>query len=307
MLGVVGDSATGKTTLTQGLATLMNIDDAILVCTDDYHKYDRTTRRTLKLSALHPACNYLDIVEQHLNLLQAGQPILKPVYNHRYGTLQAPEYIEPGQFIIVEGLLALATPAMQQCFDITIYLETEESLRRQWKIARDTAERGYTVQEVLASIERRRVDGECYVLPQKKAADLVIKFYRPLGLGEDHNTPLNVQIMQRHTLPNPDLTAILAQFDSKPKPALRLQKDVWTGHYPMDILEIDGDITGDEAQALETLLWDQLEFLDHPRPSNLGSYTVGLAEHHSVPLALTQLLIAYYLLTVRIHQPLSLM
>jgi hypothetical protein len=34
---------------------------------------------------------------------------------------------------------------------------------------------------------------------------------------------------------------------------------------------------------------------------------VGLAEHHSVPLALTQLLIAYYLLTVRIHQPLSLM
>ena len=64
MLGVVGDSAAGKTTLTQGLAALMGVSEAALVCTDDYHKYSRTERRGLNLTALHPDNNYLDIVAQ---------------------------------------------------------------------------------------------------------------------------------------------------------------------------------------------------------------------------------------------------
>jgi len=49
-LGVVGDSAAGKTTLTQGLAKLIGIAEATLVCTDDYHKFSRERRRTLNLT-----------------------------------------------------------------------------------------------------------------------------------------------------------------------------------------------------------------------------------------------------------------
>jgi len=28
-------------------------------------------------------CNYMDIMQQHISLLRAGQPILKPVYGHK--------------------------------------------------------------------------------------------------------------------------------------------------------------------------------------------------------------------------------
>ena len=34
---------------------------------DDYHKYDRTQRAEHGITPLHPDCNYMDIIEQHLN------------------------------------------------------------------------------------------------------------------------------------------------------------------------------------------------------------------------------------------------
>ncbi|MGL5877261.1 MAG: phosphoribulokinase, partial [Xenococcaceae cyanobacterium] len=82
ILGIVGDSAAGKTTLTQGIAQILGTEDVTIICTDDYHRYDRKQRSELGISALHPDCNYLDIIQQHLALLRTGQPILKPIYNH---------------------------------------------------------------------------------------------------------------------------------------------------------------------------------------------------------------------------------
>ena len=307
MLGVVGDSAAGKTTLTRGLAALMGVSEATLVCTDDYHKYNRTQRRGLNVTALHPNSNYLDIVSQHLYLLRVGQPILKPVYNHNSGILEAPEYITPNELVIVEGLLTLVTPAMQRCFDLTIYLDPEESLRRQWKLNRDTIERGYRPDDVLASMMRRQADSQNYIWPQKDVADLVIRFYRPKYQGEEDNAHLNVQLVQHHTLPSPDLSEVLAQSSNGQRPSLRLKKDVWTKNGPVDILEIDGDVSLEKARALEELLWRQLTVSGRFRPENIGTYQEGGVEHYSPPLALTQLLIAYYLSTVRAYRPVNLL
>ena len=39
MLGIVGDSAAGKTTLTAGIAQILGPDRVAIICTDDYHKY----------------------------------------------------------------------------------------------------------------------------------------------------------------------------------------------------------------------------------------------------------------------------
>ncbi|HMQ51203.1 MAG TPA: phosphoribulokinase [Anaerolineae bacterium] len=306
MLGVVGDSAAGKTTLTQGLAALMGVEDAILVCTDDYHRCDRATRRQLDLTALHPDCNYLDIVAQHLTLLRRGQAVLKPVYDHRTGTFQAPEYIKPGNFVIVEGLLALSTAPMQRCFDVTIYLDPEETLRRRWKISRDTAERGYTTAEVEAAIERRKADSRVFIWPQKEVADLIVQFYRPAGEPARAQAQLSVRLMQRHTLSGPDLTDLLAKSNNGGPPVVRLQRDVWNGHWPVDILEIDGSITPTQAATMEEVLWAHLTRSGYQRPDLVGGYKTGANRHHSVTLALTQLLIAYYLLTIRAHWPVGL-
>ena len=142
MLAIAGDSAAGKTTITQGLVRALGEQRCTAVCVDDYHRYDRAERRNLPFTALHPDCNHVDIMEQHLQLLATGHPILKPVYDHHAGTLTRPQYVEPREFVIVEGLLPLHTKLAAACFDVTVFLNPPEEIRRDWKIKRDTKASG---------------------------------------------------------------------------------------------------------------------------------------------------------------------
>ena len=51
ILGIVGDSASGKTTLSAGVAQILGEDRCTVICTDDYHRYDRRERAEKGLSA----------------------------------------------------------------------------------------------------------------------------------------------------------------------------------------------------------------------------------------------------------------
>ena len=66
----------------------------------------------MKITPLHPDCNYLDILELHLERAHYGQPMLKPVYDHSTGSPVRPEYLVPKEFVIVEGLRAFI---LKQC------------------------------------------------------------------------------------------------------------------------------------------------------------------------------------------------
>jgi len=123
MLAVAGDSAAGKTTLTRGLVSAMAGEGITSFCVDDYHRYDRQERKSLPFTPVNPACNYVGIMEQHLQLVAMGEPILKPVYNHRDGTLDRPVLFEPGPYVIVEGLLPLYNRLSRACFDLSVYLD----------------------------------------------------------------------------------------------------------------------------------------------------------------------------------------
>ncbi len=289
ILGIVGDSAAGKTTLTSGIAAILGRDRVATICTDDYHRYDRRQRAELGITPLHPDCNYVDIMEQHLRLLRQGQPILKPVYNHSTGTFDPPEYVAPRPYIIVEGLLGYHTRAMRACYDVKVYLEPEEQLRIKWKIHRDTTKRGYTPEQVLRQIEERREDTERFIKPQRTFADIVVTFYPPEGQEEETGAHLNVRHVLRPTLPHPDLSPIL-DVDPNGHITLRLARD--RDGKPVDVLEIRGDIPEGKAKRVEDLLWSLIPEASHLR-QNVGRYEEGRAISH--PLALTQLLLAYHM------------
>src|SRR5688500_8077933 len=155
ILGIVGDSASGKTTLTAGVAQILGEDRCTVLCTDDYHRWDRRERMAKGVSAINPQANYADILEQHLQHLREGAGILKPVYDHRGGSCGRPKYVKPRGLVIAEGLWGYTTPAMRACYDVKIYLDPDEDLRIKWKIHRDTTKRGYKREEVLAQLERR--------------------------------------------------------------------------------------------------------------------------------------------------------
>ena len=54
ILGIVGDSASGKTTLSAGVAQILGEEHCSVFCTDDYHRYTRQERNDAGLSALDP-------------------------------------------------------------------------------------------------------------------------------------------------------------------------------------------------------------------------------------------------------------
>ena len=66
----------GKTTLSRGIAQILGVEHVTVLCTDDYHRYNRKQRKELGITPLNPECNYLDIMAQHLRLLRAGEAIL---------------------------------------------------------------------------------------------------------------------------------------------------------------------------------------------------------------------------------------
>lgn len=287
MIAIAGDSASGKTTLTKGLVEALGPDRITAVCVDDYHRHDREERKQQPLTALHPDANYVEVMEQHLQLLALGQPVLKPVYDHDTGRLVRPVLVEPREFVVVEGLLPLHTRLARACFDIAVYLDPPEEIRRQWKVQRDTSKRGYTPDQVLAELERREPDSAAFVRPQRRWADIVVRFAPIAGRDDPPGTPLSAELMLRPTIDHPDLADVLPGGDQR---ALHLKLLRDTDGRPVDALHVHGYAGAEEAGVVVKAIWESLG-IDAPVPAGLGRFGEGVSQ----PLAITQLLLLYHL------------
>jgi phosphoribulokinase len=291
MVAIAGDSASGKTTLTQGLVEALGSDRITAICVDDYHRYDRVERKELPFTPLHPACNYIDVMEQHLQLLALGQPILKPVYNHGTGTLDRPVLVEPSEFVIAEGLLPLHTRLARASFDVTVYLDPPEVIRRRWKFQRDMAKRGYTEKEVDAELTRREPESAAYIRPQRANADIVVRFAPIEERGETPDDPLSAYVLLRPTIAHPDLSGVIGE-DTRKAAHLKLLRD--EDGKPVDALHVHAYAERTLRDQVQRALWHALHEPE-PLPSGLGR----LSEGRSEPLAVVQLLLLFHLLQAR--------
>jgi phosphoribulokinase len=297
IIGIVGDSAAGKTTFAAGLVQILGPDQTLCICTDDYHRYSRRERARLGITPHHPDCNYIDILEQHVDLLRDAQPILKPVYDHDGGMLKPPEYVKPASFIILEGLLGFSTQRLRDAYDVKIYLDPQTPLRLRWKFQRDTGFGGYAVEDVMTAIETLKRDSEAFVVPQRAYADMVICFCPPDEDPEESGPRLDVRHVLRPTLPPLDLAPVLEAGAGKGL-ALELARDI--DGMPVDALDISGPaVAGDPA--LEALMWGRLPTAGREMP-RLGRYHDAASNPaHSRPLALSQLLVAHYLMDAAVQ------
>jgi phosphoribulokinase len=290
ILGVVGDSAAGKTTITRGLVRVLGEEHVAHICTDDYHRYDRKQRAELGITPLHPDCNYLDIIAQHLAHLRRGEAILKPVYRHKDGTFGPPVYVRPERFTVIEGLLGYHLLEMRDVYDVRVFLNPPEGLRRRWKVQRDCSRRGYTTDEVLAELDRREADSEAFIRPQRRYADMLVAFMPSDIESADDQTHLDAELTLCDGLPHPDL---LPFVNGKADGLTLVERD------GQRVLRIPGRMDPDHAEAIEETIWARMHFATHLRARRLGEFTIGTELHRSESLALVQLLILYHLVTAK--------
>jgi len=101
-----------------------------------------------------------------------------------------------------------------------------------------------------------------------------------------------VRITLRHPIPVPDLKAALAAAEgANGKSALKLER----GSEGTDVLEIDGLISDEATQAIDTRMWEHMATARHLRSDRVGVFQDGAVQRRSNPLAVTQLILTYYL------------
>jgi phosphoribulokinase len=293
LLGLAGDSATGKSTFCRGIEYILGGDRVVRVCADDYHRYDRATRASLGVTPLTPEANRLDLMAEHLRALAAGSAVTTPTYDHLTGTFGPDRRVRPHPFVIVEGLLPLTERRARDVIDLAVFLEPDETLRRRWKLERDVFERGYAPKEVVAEINRREPDAAAYVRPQRAFADIIVRFHRPRGLPDDQH--LSARLILRPTLPYPGLRDLMGSLRRRGHEPVRWSTRT-DGRGPLSVLDIDGDCPSDLGEEIEDVLWTTI----HP-DEPLHWERIGVVRHpergeeRSEALALSQLLIVSHL------------
>jgi len=196
VVGIAADSGCGKSTFMRRLTSIFGGESKLLdigretntlvsdmttvICLDDYHKWDRTGRKSNPewpdgITALHEACQDWDKMAADVTDLKAGKTVSKPIYNHITGELDPYEEVPATPIVIFEGLHPMHDDRVNEALDLTVYLDITDEVKFAWKAQRDIAERGATMEDVQAAIDARKPDFAAYVEPQKAKADIIVQ------------------------------------------------------------------------------------------------------------------------------------
>jgi len=176
IIGVAGDSGSGKTTYSDGIRRLIGTDLVETIAMDGYHKEDREQRQESDRLPLDPDANHLDLLQEHLSALKQGKSVEIPIYNHATGKFDPPIPFSPSPIIIVEGLHALY-PEFLPLLDFSIYVDPDHEVKWQWKFERDVKRRGHRAEKLEMEMLRREAAYKRWLDFQKTNASVVIKIY----------------------------------------------------------------------------------------------------------------------------------
>ncbi len=229
VIAIAGDSGSGKSRLCSLLRPLFLFDKVLEYETDRYHKWERGHERWNSVTHLHPDANYLEKLEDDTFRLKIGDTILAVDYDHSTGKFTRPQQIESKENILLCGLHTLYSKQLRNLSDLKIYVDTSDELKTEWKIRRDTTERGQTPEAVHAKILSRKSDYESHIQPQRMYADLVIRF---------HGTSLTLESKHREWfagLPGEHTPCSITFHDSN----VDIRKQIYEFLWSMDLPHIE--------------------------------------------------------------------
>jgi uridine kinase len=177
VIGVVGGSGAGKTTLVWGLADRLGADVSVLWFDEYYHDLVHLTpdERAL-VNYDHPDSLDVDLLVSHLDGLLAGRPAEVPVYDFtthtRTGTTRR---VDPRPVIVVDGILVLAFPVIRERLDVSVFVEAPAEVRLARRLDRDVRERGRTPESVRTQFAATVAPmHDAFVSPCRDLADLTL-------------------------------------------------------------------------------------------------------------------------------------
>ncbi|MCA9573828.1 MAG: hypothetical protein R3B40_15215 [Polyangiales bacterium] len=200
VIGISGDSGSGKDTLSRGVAALFGDVNVVQVSGDDYHRAERHDALWNETTHLDPAANDLARLATDVRALAHGRSVSIRPYDHRTGRFGPDVLVAPRPVVVVNGLHTLYTPELREELDLCVHLDTEEELRRRLKRQRDVHKRNHTHEELTLLMSRREGDAVRYIRTQGAHADLVIQLSaeRPADLSAEELSSALPLVLDAH-------------------------------------------------------------------------------------------------------------
>lgn len=202
LIGIGGDSGSGKHMLLRVLRNIVGKSRSIPVFGDNFHKWERGHENWQVYTHLNPNANALHQGMDVALSLKDNCAVTVGHYDHHTGKFTEPSLLEPKKFVFLVGLHPFYLRQMREMMPIKIFLDTEEQLRQMWKIQRDVSRRGHSPHQILEQIASREEDKIKYIEPQKHFADLIIRYQATEDLTADQPIDGPVGIAANYMLNN---------------------------------------------------------------------------------------------------------
>ncbi len=178
VIGIAGGTGSGKTTVVKKIISSFPDDRVIMLPQDAYYKdqgnISLAERKLVNYD--HPSAFDNELLKEHIKQLSLGHSVDLPVYSYITYTRQKDSiHIEPGEIIIVEGILVLEDPILRDLLDIKIFVDAPSDVRFIRRLKRDIMERGRSVDSVIDQyMNVVRPMHMQFVEPSKWYADIIV-------------------------------------------------------------------------------------------------------------------------------------
>ncbi|OIN61211.1 uridine kinase family protein [Arsenicibacter rosenii] len=176
LIGLIGGSASGKTSFLRDLAKEFNSNELCIISQDNY--YIHRDFITKDQNGIHnfdlPSSFNLELYISHLKELKQGNTVHKDEYTF-YNSAPKTLAFVPTPLIIIEGIFTFLPKEAFDLFDYKIFIDVQHNLMLNRRIKRDFEERGFDLEDVTYRWENHVFPAyEQYILPFRDMVDIII-------------------------------------------------------------------------------------------------------------------------------------
>ncbi|WKN32865.1 uridine kinase [Porifericola rhodea] len=178
IVGISGGSGSGKTQVLTWLQRILDPEDICLFSQDNYYR-DRLTTSADEVRAFNfDDPNVIDVAQfaDDLSQLRQGYTVNRREYTFNKSAANAPMLeFRPAPIIVVEGIFIFHYKEIKSLLDLKVFVDVQEHLKFTRRIARDTRERGYLLDDVLYKYTEHVAPAyDKFIAPYRHSADIVI-------------------------------------------------------------------------------------------------------------------------------------
>ena|ERR1700722_14829888 len=178
LVGIVGGSASGKTSFLRELLGRLPAQSCGVVSQDNYYRpLDEQARDGEgKTNFDLPTAFHRQHFHDDLCALLRGETVTRTEYTYNFRQQQGKTVtVEPAAVLLLEGLFLFHYEEMRALFDLRVFIDADQDVCKKRRLDRDARERGYPPEDVEYKWERHVQPAyRQFILPYRDEAHVVV-------------------------------------------------------------------------------------------------------------------------------------